>query len=163
MTPRNLCLDARGSSVDGSSCLGRGPGRKKLYARARASRAHTDTAHHAHGSRTLRLSHALLSLGCDSTGLSLRCAQFDERTQGSPIRRAGYDGWLRNIAIGLGNGQPNAMVIAALQQRLDNTSTLVREHIQWALHQLQQRQNNTIPLLSVPMLKMYGGKLQHLR
>jgi epoxyqueuosine reductase len=30
-------------------------------------------------------------------------AQFLQRTEGSAIRRAGYEGWLRNIAVALGN------------------------------------------------------------
>jgi len=62
-------------------------------------------------------------------------AQFLERTAGSPIRRAGYDNWLRNIAVALGNGPTNAGVISALQERADDCSALVREHIEWALAQ----------------------------
>ena len=62
-----------------------------------------------------------------------------QRTEGSPLRRIGYEGWLRNLAVGLGNGTPNAAALSALQQRLDFPSELVREHVQWALNQLQQR------------------------
>lgn len=32
-------------------------------------------------------------------------AEFDERTRGSAIRRTGYEGWLRNIAVALGNAR----------------------------------------------------------
>jgi epoxyqueuosine reductase len=60
-------------------------------------------------------------------------AQFDERTRGSPIRRIGFDRWLRNLAVGLGNAPSSAEVIAALRSRVDHPSSLVREHVQWAL------------------------------
>ncbi|USE37221.1 tRNA epoxyqueuosine(34) reductase QueG [Endozoicomonas sp. SCSIO W0465] len=63
-------------------------------------------------------------------------AQFLERTAGSPIRRAGYESWLRNIAVALGNAPgSDSIIIAALKSRLDYPSELVQEHIQWALEQ----------------------------
>ncbi len=61
--------------------------------------------------------------------------QFLERTAGSPIRRAGYESWLRNIAVALGNATTNETIITALKGRLDYPSELVQEHIQWALEQ----------------------------
>lgn len=64
--------------------------------------------------------------------------QWDKRTQGSAIRRAGYAGWLRNLAIGLGNGHASASAISALKQRL-GYSDLVDEHIHWALQQLANK------------------------
>ncbi|MDA8852876.1 tRNA epoxyqueuosine(34) reductase QueG, partial [bacterium] len=60
---------------------------------------------------------------------------FSRNTLGSPIKRIGYERWLRNLAIGLGNGQRCEKVTAALQARL-NFSPLVHEHVQWALKQL---------------------------
>ena len=58
--------------------------------------------------------------------------------EGSAIRRIGHECWLRNIAVALGNAPPNAEIIKALQQRLDDSSELVREHVRWALaRQLQ--------------------------
>ena len=59
--------------------------------------------------------------------------QFDERLQGSAIRRIGHAQWLRNIAVALGNAPTTPAVIAALQTRRDHTSVLVREHVAWAL------------------------------
>lgn len=56
-------------------------------------------------------------------------------TEGSAIRRVGYERWLRNLAIGLGNAEPSAEVSQALEQRLDFPSTMVQEHIAWALQQ----------------------------
>jgi epoxyqueuosine reductase len=60
-------------------------------------------------------------------------AEFDERLRGSPIRRIGYEQWLRNLAVGLGNAPRSAAVLAALRSRADHPSALVREHVQWAL------------------------------
>jgi epoxyqueuosine reductase len=62
-------------------------------------------------------------------------AEFLQRLEGSPIRRIGHECWLRNIAVALGNGPKTAAVIAALQQKLEHPSALVREHVQWALAQ----------------------------
>lgn len=63
-------------------------------------------------------------------------ATFLARTEGSAIRRIGYERWLRNLAIGLGNGPASAEAITALRSRLDYPSELVREHVSWALAQL---------------------------
>lgn len=61
--------------------------------------------------------------------------EFLKRTEGSAIRRTGYEGWLRNLAVGLGNAPTSEAVINALQQRADHPSPLVREHVAWALAQ----------------------------
>jgi epoxyqueuosine reductase len=63
-------------------------------------------------------------------------AQFLQNTQGSAIRRIGYECWLRNIAVALGNGAGGAAVVAALEARRTHPSALVREHVDWALGQL---------------------------
>lgn len=59
--------------------------------------------------------------------------EFLYRTEGSAIRRIGYECWLRNIAVALGNAPCDAAIIAALQKRLHHPSALVREHVEWAL------------------------------
>ena len=59
--------------------------------------------------------------------------QFDARMAGSPIRRIGYERWLRNLAVGLGNAPASPKVTAALRARADHPSALVREHVSWAL------------------------------
>jgi len=56
-----------------------------------------------------------------------------EKTRGSAIRRIGFDSWLRNIAVALGNAETAEDVITALQNRRDSSPDLVREHIEWAL------------------------------
>jgi len=60
-------------------------------------------------------------------------AQFNERLQGSAIRRIGHVQWLRNIAVALGNAPTTPSVVASLQTRRDHLSELVREHVGWAL------------------------------
>ena len=62
-------------------------------------------------------------------------AQFDERLRGSPIRRIGYERWLRNLAVGLGNAPSSPEVISSLKEKSNYPSELVREHVQWALKQ----------------------------
>lgn len=64
--------------------------------------------------------------------------EFLTRTQGSPIRRTGYERWLRNLAVGLGNAPTTIPVLEALKARLDYPSELVREHVRWALAQHQE-------------------------
>ena len=59
--------------------------------------------------------------------------EFAQRMQGSAIRRIGYERWLRNLAVGLGNAKYDESVIAALEARADDRSALVREHVAWAL------------------------------
>lgn len=67
--------------------------------------------------------------------------EFLTRTEGSAIRRTGYEGWLRNIAIALGNANSSSEVLAALHARTDDSSAIVREHVAWALqeHTLKSR------------------------
>ncbi|HEV7431661.1 MAG TPA: tRNA epoxyqueuosine(34) reductase QueG, partial [Steroidobacteraceae bacterium] len=59
--------------------------------------------------------------------------QFAERMQGSAINRLGYERWLRNIAVALGNAPPTAQTLSALEARRADPSPLVREHVLWAL------------------------------
>jgi epoxyqueuosine reductase len=56
-----------------------------------------------------------------------------QKMAGSAIRRIGYEQWLRNIAVALGNADKTAAVIAALERRREDESELVREHVAWAL------------------------------
>jgi epoxyqueuosine reductase len=67
-------------------------------------------------------------------------AQFQQRFEGSPIRRIGHEAWLRNIAVALGNAaraglRGDVSIVSALQARLSHPSALVLEHVAWALQQ----------------------------
>jgi epoxyqueuosine reductase len=69
--------------------------------------------------------------------------EFDTRMQGSAIRRIGYESWLRNLAVGMGNAlraapasldaEARAAIVRALRLRVDDPSAVVREHVEWAL------------------------------
>ena len=65
--------------------------------------------------------------------------QFLQRTEGSPIRRTGYTGWLRNIAVALGNAPHSLAVLAALAGRSEDASPIVREHVAWALAEQESK------------------------
>lgn len=58
--------------------------------------------------------------------------EWQRRTEGSALRRAGYAKWLSNLAIGLGNAG-GEVARTALATRADHPSPLVREHVAWAL------------------------------
>ena len=80
--------------------------------------------------------------GLDSAGLLELFAwteqEFLSRTEGSAIRRTGYESWLRNIAVALGNAPPRDEIVAALQSRAEDASDVVREHVAWALQRQAQ-------------------------
>ncbi len=61
--------------------------------------------------------------------------QFLEATRASAIRRARYAGFLRNVAIALGNAGDHRAV-SALADALDHPEPLVRGHAAWALGRL---------------------------
>ncbi|MDP5054959.1 MAG: tRNA epoxyqueuosine(34) reductase QueG [Congregibacter sp.] len=82
--------------------------------------------------------------GLDDQGL-IELFAWDEatwaaNTEGSALRRIGYERWLRNLAIALGNAPGTTDVISALQRRQDYPSALVQEHLQWALERHGARQ-----------------------
>ena len=58
---------------------------------------------------------------------------FLRNTEGSAIRRIGYERWQRNLAVALGNAPRSENVARALSLRRPSASDLVREHIDWAL------------------------------
>ncbi|MEO6407733.1 MAG: tRNA epoxyqueuosine(34) reductase QueG [Burkholderiaceae bacterium] len=69
-------------------------------------------------------------------------ADFLRNTEGSAIRRIGFERWQRNLAVALGNAlrvaidpADRATLVGALQSRLAEASAMVREHIEWALEQ----------------------------
>jgi epoxyqueuosine reductase len=63
--------------------------------------------------------------------------EFLDRTAGSAIRRIGYQRWLRNIAIAIGNGPATSAAIAALEKRRIGAAAALREHIDWSLARLR--------------------------
>jgi epoxyqueuosine reductase len=63
-------------------------------------------------------------------------ADYLRRTEGSAIRRIGWQRWRRNLAVGLGNALRacgDDTTRRALRAARDGADALVREHIDWAL------------------------------
>lgn len=65
---------------------------------------------------------------------------FKQITQGSPINRPGYSGFIRNVAIALGNAPHSEEIIQALEQRQDDADPIIQEHVAWALQKQRQQQ-----------------------
>ncbi len=64
---------------------------------------------------------------------------FLKKTEGSAIRRIGYERWLRNIAVALGNSPKSPGTVEALQEKRQIIdSDMVLEHIDWAINQISQ-------------------------
>lgn len=68
--------------------------------------------------------------------------EFLDNTQGSPIRRIGYECWCRNIAVALGNALRSKLdeevgkrILDVLSDKRTQVSEMVDEHIAWALTQ----------------------------
>ena len=70
-------------------------------------------------------------------------AEFEQRLQGSAIRRIGHAQWLRNIAIALGNAPPSTAILAALETQAQHPDAIVAEHVSWALEQQRERLSKT--------------------
>lgn len=65
--------------------------------------------------------------------------EFLKRTEGSPIRRIGHERWLRNLAVALGNSG-DAACLPLLKERLQGASSLLGEHIEWAIAEINRSQ-----------------------
>jgi epoxyqueuosine reductase len=70
--------------------------------------------------------------------------EWSDKTTGSALRRAGFEGWRRNIAVALGNAPETAETRAALDSAADDPSPLVREHVAWAKAELDARRREAV-------------------
>lgn len=78
--------------------------------------------------------------------------EFLKKLAGSPIRRIGHKQWQRNICIALGNtlhSSPNKPLALKALLQLKTSSTLVEEHRDWAIRQLQN--NQKLPQKMIPL------------
>jgi epoxyqueuosine reductase len=71
--------------------------------------------------------------------LGLGSAQMRQLVRGTPLRRAGRDGLLRNVCVALGNAGDPAAIPALARALAGDRSSLVRGHAAWALGQLGAR------------------------
>jgi epoxyqueuosine reductase len=67
--------------------------------------------------------------------------EFRIRFRGSPIARAKHSGFLRNVAVAMGNSG-NREFVPALEQMSDGGDPIVAEHARWALDQLNEATDN---------------------
>jgi len=67
---------------------------------------------------------------------------FLSNTEGSAIRRIGYERWQRNLAVGLGNAPHSEDIIQQLNAKRASSTAMVCEHIDWAI--AQQKNPKTI-------------------
>jgi epoxyqueuosine reductase len=74
-------------------------------------------------------------------------ATFLHLTEGSAIRRIGFERWQRNLAVALGNAPYQPEIVSALKQALPTATPLVAEHIEWALQQQKQKSLLAVNLL----------------
>lgn len=73
---------------------------------------------------------------------ALTFEEWDAATRGSAVRRAGYAGLLRNVAVALGNsGNPRAR--PHLERLAAHDDALVREHAEWGLERLESDTKRT--------------------
>lgn len=77
--------------------------------------------------------------GLDQVSL-LELWQWDEetflsRTEGSPLRRTGYQSFMRNIAIGLGNAPFSQEILEQLKSKYQQHDHIVQVHIDWAIQE----------------------------
>lgn len=82
-------------------------------------------------------------------------SEFLDKTQGSPIRRIGYQSWQRNIAIALGNAPYAEPIIRALTLKKNSDDAIIAEHVQWAIAQQEERHNH----MSIPVNKRLNERL----
>lgn len=65
---------------------------------------------------------------------------FNQRFKGSPVKRSKRRGYLRNVAVALGNiGDMHHLPI--LQNALNDEEPMIHEHAQWAMEQIKNRSN----------------------
>ena len=70
--------------------------------------------------------------------LAITTQDFNQRFKRSPVKRAKRRGYLRNVAVALGNlGDMYALPV--LNQALEDSEPMVREHAKWAIEKIEQR------------------------
>jgi epoxyqueuosine reductase len=70
--------------------------------------------------------------------LTLTPQKFNQRFKRTPLTRAKRRGYLRNVAVALGNtGDMHALPV--LQNAVNDEESMVREHAQWAINQIDKR------------------------
>ena len=69
---------------------------------------------------------------------------FEQKTLGSAIRRIGYQSWIRNIVVALGNADYDPIILETLKTKYSTHNNLIQEHIDWAIHQQQDKNSGRL-------------------
>jgi len=72
-----------------------------------------------------------------TSDLLLSSVEFNQRFKKSPIKRAKRRGYLRNVAVAIGN-RGNEKDIPILEQAMHGDEALVKEHVDWAKVQISR-------------------------
>jgi len=72
--------------------------------------------------------------------LVISTREFNQRFKGSPVKRAKRRGYLRNVAVALGNTS-GMHALPVLQNALNDEEPMLREHAGWAIEQIKKRAN----------------------
>jgi len=70
--------------------------------------------------------------------LLISTQEFNQRFKQSPVKRAKRRGYLRNVAVALGN-TGNMIALPVLQNILNDQEPMVRKHAQWAIEEISKR------------------------
>jgi epoxyqueuosine reductase len=70
--------------------------------------------------------------------LVISTEEFNQRFKRSPVKRAKRRGYLRNVAVALGNtGDMHALPV--LNRALEDPEPRVRQHAEWAIEKITSR------------------------
>jgi len=64
--------------------------------------------------------------------------EFRTRFRGTPVSRAKYSGFLRNVAVAIGNSGRSEL-LPAVRKLAESTDSVVAEHARWAMEKLERR------------------------
>lgn len=71
--------------------------------------------------------------------LALTPEEFNQRFKRTPVKRAKRRGYLRNVAVALGN-TGDVYTLPVLHQASNDSEPMVREHAKWAIEEIQKRE-----------------------
>ena len=75
-----------------------------------------------------------------SRELELMPKEFNYKFRNSPIKRAKRRGYLRNVAVALGNSN-DVSALPALNHALDDSESMVRDHAAWAIKKIEKKKH----------------------
>jgi epoxyqueuosine reductase len=61
--------------------------------------------------------------------------KFNKIFSGSAVKRIGYEKWISNIAIAIGNANKSPILLKSLLKRVNDHSELIQDHVKWAISQ----------------------------